>query len=144
MRGEACKTGVSYIVCTCPVGDSIEIYLQDGGEIFLSVTEDDRLGDIGACAQRILDQRRRNRLSARGDNEIPGPIDQPQAFASPFTDVACAQPTVSTLDLAGSLVSAPIAVEQIRSAHQDFSVVRQAHFKPLDRRAHIARARKAT
>src|SRR5262245_182122 len=123
MRGEACKSRIPYIVCARPVGDSIEIDLQDGGKIFPAMAEDDRLGDIGTGAQSILDQRRRNGLPARSDNEIPGTIDQPQVAIAPFTDVDGAQPTVGTLDLAGSFVSAPIGIEQIRSAHQNFSAV---------------------
>src|SRR5262245_24936614 len=109
MRGEACKSCVSYIVCARPVGDSIEIDLEDGGKIFPAVAEDDRLGNIGAGAQRILDQRWRNGLSARSDNEIPGTIDQPQVSIAPFTDVAVACPTSGPLNPAVAFVTRPTA-----------------------------------
>ena len=55
---QAGETGVGHVVAARPVGDRIEVDLDQGGEIFAAVAEHDRLGNIGAGAQHILDEAR--------------------------------------------------------------------------------------
>ena len=96
---------------------------------------------IRARAQRVLDKGRRNRLAADGDDEVARAIDKAQSAVAPLADIAGAQPSVGTLDLARRFIVLPVAVEQIRAAHQHFAVVRERDIDTFDGGADIARAR---
>ena len=95
MLREAGEAGVGDVVAARPIRNRVEVDLDERGKIFAAVAEHRHLGDIGLRAQRILDERGRQGLAARGDDEVARAVDQPQRCRRcPFADVAGAQPAV--------------------------------------------------
>src|SRR5262249_27279724 len=121
-RGEAGEAGVGHVVTAGPIRYRVGLDLDEGGKVFAAMAEDDRLRDIGAGAQDVLDERRRDRLAAGGDDEIARAVDEPQRAGVPFADVAGAQSAVRALDRAGCLRVVPIALEEIGTLHQHFAI----------------------
>src|SRR5262249_27379443 len=138
VRGQAGEAGVGHVVGARPIGDRLEIDLDDGSEILATVTKDDGLGNIGARAQHVFDKRWGDRLPAGGDEKVARSVDETQASICPLTNVARAKPTIGTHDVAGCRFVFPIAVEKVGTAHENSAVLRQLDLEPFDWRTDIA------
>ena len=86
--GQAGEAGVGDVVGARPIGDGVEIYFDDGREIFAAVAKYDRFRDIGAGAQRIFDKRGRDGFAAGGDEKITRTVDETKRAIPPFANVA--------------------------------------------------------
>ena len=125
-----------------PVGDGISVDLDERGQVFAAVTEHDHLGHIGAGAQDILDERRRDRLAAGGHDEVARTVDEPERALVPFANVAGAQPAVLALDGSGSFRIVPVAIEQIGTPHHHFAVAGELDLPASGHGADVAGTRK--
>src|SRR4029079_14366976 len=144
MRGEAGEAGVADIVGARPGGYGVAIHFDARRQIFAAVPEHHGFRHIRARAQRVLDERRRNRLAADGDDEVARAVDEPQRAPAPLADIAGAQPSVGALDLACCFVVLPVPVKEILAADQHFAVVRKLDFDAVDGGADIARPGETT
>ena len=61
---EAGEAGVGDVVGPRPIGDRIEVDLDERGEIFAAMPEHDSFRNIRACAQSVLDEGGRDGLAA--------------------------------------------------------------------------------
>ena len=104
--------------------------------------DDHGFGHVGAGAQQALDERRRQRLAARGDDEIARTVDQFEPAILEFADIAGAQPSVLAEHFAGHAWIVPVAVEKEITAYQDLVGGRQSHLDAGGDGADVAWPRK--
>src|SRR6201981_3643053 len=140
--GEAGEAGMGHVVAAGPIRYRVGLDLDQGGKVFAAVAEDDRLRDIGAGAQDVLDKRRRDRLAAGGDDETAREVAETRRAGVPFADIAGAQPAVRAFDRAGRLRVVPIGLEEIGTLHQHFAIARKLDLPARGHGSHIARAGK--
>ena len=121
MAREAGEAGIGDVAAARPVGDGVELDLEERREVLARVAKDSGLGDIGACPQDVLDVGRRERLAAGGNDEVARAVEEAQPPVLPFADVAGAQPPVGAAHFARRLGLADVFLEHIVAAELNLS-----------------------
>src|SRR5215475_6413784 len=139
MPREAREAGVGHVAAARPLRDGIEVDLDERSYVLPAMPDHHRLGDVGARAKQILDERRRQGLAARGDDEIARAVDDPQYPVLQLAHVSRPQPTLRREELPRRFGSVPVTLDHVLTADQDLVVCAELELPAADDRADIAR-----
>src|ERR1700722_10886855 len=79
-----------------PFARCLQVDLDEGGEKMTSISQQDRLANVGRILQAILDQGRRDVFAAGSDENVLLAVDDANfAVALQFDDIAGAQPALA-------------------------------------------------
>src|SRR2546428_1554852 len=138
VRGQRRVPGVREPTLARPLGDRFVIHLDQRGEVLAALAKDDGVADVGARAQARLDLRRADVLAAGGDHEVLPPVDEAEGtLGCPLGDVAREQPAVAVRGRR-RLGVAPVAREEIGTAHAQLAVVAERDLDVGRRRSDVA------
>src|SRR3954468_20892938 len=138
MARQAGEAAVGNVPAARPVGNRVEVDLDQRAEILPRLAEHRDLRDKWARAHDVLDVGGRQCLAARGDDEIARPVEQPQAAVLPFADIAGAQPAIRAEHLARRFRLADVLLEHVVAADLDLAGVGDAQLPAWRERADVA------
>src|SRR5690606_32632517 len=116
-----------------PPGHLLEIGHDQDDRIRTPVTQHDRLEDVPAVLDRVLDRLRRHVLAASRHDQILLPVRDAQvAVLVQLADVARVEPAVLVDRLAGRLRLVVVPLHHLRPPHQDLAVRRDHDLRPGD------------
>ena len=95
MLRERREPGVDDAVLARPIGNGVEIDLDQRARKLAPVGEQDRLADIGAAFEQVFDFAGRDVLSAAGDHDVFLAVDDAEmAVGQLFGDITGMKPAV--------------------------------------------------
>ena len=136
---QARKVGVGNLLVLREFCDVVLIDHDEAGQVVPTIADHDRVGDIGAELQQVLDRRRRDILAAGGDDDVLHPVGDAQIAVIERAAIAGVQPAVFQR-LGGLVGHLPVAREHVRPANLDFVCRRRS---VLRRRARSRRNSRA-
>src|SRR4051794_22130873 len=113
---------VAAVVLVVVVGVLVAVDGHEGDEGGPVVADHDRLRDLLALGDLLLDVRRGDVLAGRGDDDVLRAAgDLQEALFVDLAEVAGVEPAVLVEHLLGLLIESVVTLEDVRAAHEDLA-----------------------